>query len=382
MPIIDVVKFNSAPDVFAWKFPNEALATWTQLIVNETQEAVLFKEGKAFDVFGPGRYTLDTENIPILNKIFNLPFGGRSPFSAEVWFVNKVHSLSIKWGTPSPIQIQDPKYGVFIPLRSFGQFGIQVRDSKKFLMKLVGTLPFFDKVNITNYFRGLYLTKVKDSISSYLLRNGVSILEINAHLVELSSCLKEIIEPAFDEYGIELLNFYVNDVNVPEYDPAVKQLKGALAKKAEMEIVGYTYAQERSFDTLEGAATNPGGGQSGLIGAGIGLGMGLGIGNAAGEQAGGIAQVLDVNAKKECPNCNAAIAMANKFCPECGADVQAGKASARHCPGCGASIVGEKSKFCSICGEPLVNKCPGCGTEMAGAPRFCPECGKELRGRE
>ena len=132
MAVAEVVKYNGGPDVFAWKYPEDELGTWTQLIVSESQEAVLFKGGKALDVFQSGRHTLETENIPLLNQILKLPFGGRSPFSAEVWFVNKMNSLDIKWGTSSPIQIQDPKYHVFIPVRSFGQFGIRVENAKQF----------------------------------------------------------------------------------------------------------------------------------------------------------------------------------------------------------------------------------------------------------
>ncbi|MDR0454944.1 MAG: SPFH domain-containing protein [Deferribacteraceae bacterium] len=170
MTIVEVVKYNGNPDILAWKYPSEELGTWTQLIVNESQEAVLFKGGQALDIFAAGRHTLSTANIPFLNKIINLPFGGRSAFTAEVWYINKLYTLDIKWGTPTPIQIQDPKYKVFIPIRSFGQFGIRVEESKKFLAKMVGTLSIFDKDNIIRLFRGLYLTTVKDSISFYLIR--------------------------------------------------------------------------------------------------------------------------------------------------------------------------------------------------------------------
>lgn len=274
MAVVEVVKYNGTPDVFAWKYPSEELGTWTQLIVNESQEAVLFKGGKALDVFGSGRHTLETANIPFLSKVINLPFGGRSPFTAEVWYINKVHSLDIKWGTATPIQLQDPKYGIFAPVRSFGQFGIKIEDSKKFLVKLVGTLATFDKQSLLKYFRGLYVTKVKDTISSYLVHKQISLLEINAYLDELSTYMKERIEPTMNDYGISLVNFFVNDINIPEDDSAVKKLKDALAKRAEMNIVGYSYQQERSFDTLEGAATNPGSASSGLMGAGMGLGMG------------------------------------------------------------------------------------------------------------
>lgn len=170
MALIDVVKYDGTPNVFAWKYPNCELGTWTQLIVNETQEAVLYKGGQSLDLFGPGRHTLSTANIPLLSKLIHLPFGGKSPFTAEVWYVNKVNVLDIKWGTPTPIQLQDPKYNVFIPIRAFGQFGIRIKDTKMFLNRLVGTLPTFQTEEILKYFRGVYLTKVKDDISGYLIK--------------------------------------------------------------------------------------------------------------------------------------------------------------------------------------------------------------------
>ena len=176
MAIVDVVKYEGNPDVFAWKYPNSELGTWTQLIVNESQEAILLKGGKVCDIFAPGRYTLSTENIPILRNLVNLPFGGRSPFSAEVWFINKIFNLDIKWGTSTPIQLQDPQYKIFVPVRAFGQFGIQVEDSSKFLLKLVGTLPQFDKDNLVKHFRGVYLTKAKDAISTYLIQDRKSVV--------------------------------------------------------------------------------------------------------------------------------------------------------------------------------------------------------------
>ena len=176
MAIVDVVQYHGTPDIFAWRYPSNELGTWTQLIVNESQEAILVKGGQICDVFTAGRHTLSTGNIPILNKIINLPFGGRSPFTAEVWFINRVFSLDIKWGTASPIQLQDPKYKIFAPVRAFGQFGIQIEDSKKFLVKLVGTMPFFNTKTLTDYFKGLYVTRVKDRLSSCLVESKISIL--------------------------------------------------------------------------------------------------------------------------------------------------------------------------------------------------------------
>jgi len=432
MAIIEVVKYNGNPDVFAWKYPSEELGTWTQLIVNESQEAILFKGGKALDVFQSGRHTLDTANIPILNKIINIPFGGRSPFTAEVWYINKVHSLDIKWGTASPIQLQDPKYSIFVPVRAFGQFGMKIENSKQFLVKLVGTLPMFDKTNIVKYFRGLYLTKVKDAISSYLIHKQISIMEINAYIDELSNYLQEKMQPVLEEYGIQLVNFYVNDISVPEDDTAVKKLKDALAKKAEMNIIGYNYQQERSFDTLEGAAKNNGS-SANLMGAGMGLGMGVTMGGAVGGQFGGITKELNTKAEetKSCSNCSSVMPKSKRFCsdcgcdtfkdekaenkstiicskcgtkykntmkfcpecgdkynpcPQCGADLEEGATICKFCsfefptpcPCCGADLPNKNIRFCPECGKSLIKTCPSCNAPITGNPKFCPECGNKL----
>lgn len=410
MAIIDVVKYDGNLDVFAWKYPGTELSTWTQLIVNESQEAILVKGGQICDVFGPGRHVLDTANIPILNIIVNLPFGGQSPFKAEVWFINKVFSLNVKWGTPTPIQLQDPKYKIFVPVRAYGQFGVKVEESKKFLLKLIGTLPRFDKATLVKYFRGVYLTRSKDAISSYLVKKGVSILEINAYLDEISSFLEGKLTPTFDEYGIRLVNFFVNDISVPEDDSGVRQLKDALAKKAEMEIVGYNYQQERSFDTLEGAATNPGSMHGDMLGAGIGLGMGVGMGGAIGQQFGGISKNLNIEnedhreaeepkVKKSpdvhCAACGAHLRSGVKFCPacgkkynpchKCGADLpdgatacpECGERVQATCPDCG-HLVDADWKFCPECGRSLVKVCRNCGATLRDGVKFCPECGTSV----
>ncbi len=372
MAIVDVLKFNSDPSIFAWKYPNSELATWTQLIVHESQEAVLIKNGQIADVFGPGHYTLSTDNIPVLQKLVNIPFGGKSPFSAEVWFINKAFALDIKWGTVSPVQVQDPKYGVFVPLRAFGQFGIQIEDSRKFLVKLVGTMPFFNKDTMTEYFKGLYITRVKDRLSSCLVSSKISILEINSHLDEISAALSEQLRKEFAEFGIKVSAFYINDINVPENDPAVKQLKAALAKRAEMDILGYNYQQERTFDTLNTAAGNQGTAGA-VMGAGMGLGMGFGVGGALGNAASNMEPVMNTKeAKKECPVCHKLIGENLKFCPECGADTQ--KKNEAKCSACGAGFaVG--TKFCPECGK-KINACKNCGCDIPENSAKCPGCGK------
>ncbi len=406
MAIVDVVKYNGTPDVFAWKYPNEELGTWTQLIVNEAQEAVLVKGGQVLDVFGSGRHTLDTANIPLLNNIVNLPFGDKSPFSAEIWYINKAYNLDVKWGTSSPIQLQDPKYGIFAPVRANGIFGIRIEDSKKFLIKLVGTMPIFDKDSLTKYFRGVYIAKVKDSISSYLVQEKISILEINAYIDELSNYLQEKVGPTLDDYGIGLVSFYVNEISVPEEDPAVKKLKDALAKRAEMDIIGYDYRQERSFDTLEGAANNNGGMVSPLMGAGMGMGIGFGMGGPMGAQFGNMAKEMSTEQSKKCPQCHVQIPMSQRFCGNCGFDTKDSEPDTpketklscsscdaqitettkfcpncgrkiKHCPNCGNDIP-EGETVCSFCGDVLPMPCPGCGKPISSQAKFCPECGEKL----
>ncbi len=367
MAIVSVVKYDGSPDVFAWKYPDSELGTWTQLIVNESQQAILFKGGQALDVFEAGRHTLSTANIPFLEALINLPFGGQSPFSAEVWFVNKQFNLDVKWGTPSPIQIQDPVYGVFVPVRSHGIFGLQIDDAKRFLVKLVGTLPAFTKNDIVRYFRGVYVSKVKDAISTYIIEHKVGILEINMYLDELSDYLRERIAPTMADYGISLTNFYVNDISVPEDDPAVVSLKQTLAKRAEMNIIGYNYVQERSFDTLEGAATNPGSGSSDLMGAGLGLGMGFGMGGGFGSAFADMARNLSpLGQELRCPSCGTAMAQGQKFCGQCGRPASTPPAK----PAASA-------RFCTQCGEPMpegAHFCGRCGMQASDSPdMFAPE---------
>ena len=350
MALFDVIKYNGGPDVLAWKYPSEELGTWSQLIVNESQEAVLVKGGQVFDVFGPGRHTLSTANIPLLRHVINLPFGGRSPFTAEVWYINRAYNLGVLWGTPTPIQLQDPKFSVFVPVRANGTFGIRVSDSRKFLVKLVATLPSFDQDTLKRHFRGLYVSLIKDAISTYLTEKKISILEINAYLNELSASLQKSIAPGMLPYGVELVSCFVNDISVPEEDGAVQQLKAALARRAEMDVIGYNYQQERTFDVLESAAKNESSGSASFMGAGMGLGMGFGaaktFGAAFSDMAKGIDMSGQVSSTANCPNCGRAVPSSAKFCPECG------RALGGHCPKCGAAL--------------------------SGAPKFCPECGEKL----
>ena len=368
MAIVEVVKYEGKPNVMAWKYPKQDLTTGTQVIVNETQEVVFVKEGKVLDVLGPGRHTLSTENIPILSKLINLPFGGKSPFTAEVWYINKVFALDVKWGTAPAIQLEDPKYHVFIPVTSYGQFGIQVDDSREFLTKLVGTLPTFEHDTMVKYFRGLFVSNIKTCISTYLIKKQISILEINAYMSEISEELEKVLRPEVEEYGIKLVNFYVMSIEAPEEDSAVQKLKDILSRRAEMNIIGYDYSTARSFDTLESAAKNEGSG-SNLMNAGIGLGMGIGVGGQFGAQMGNISNQMNTHVNRnsdnsiKCETCGHEIDENQKFCPECGQRI------GEVCKKCGANLL-KGQKFCPECGEQQVNTCIKCKKEIPENSKF------------
>lgn len=292
MALIDIVKYQADDNFFAWKFPSEDLRIGTQVIVNVSQFAFFVKGGRVFDEFNSGTHTLTTYNIPLLNEVINIPFGGESPFQAEVWYVNLVAKLDNKWGTSSPILLEDPKYGIVIPIRAYGQYGFKISNPRLFLEKLVGNQIDFSANKIQDYFKGKIISTLTKVVSQKLISDNTSILEINIHLDELSKLCEEQITLEFQEYGIEFNNFYFLSINVPENDPSIVRLKEAKDLTAKVKITGRElYQMDRSFDVLEEAAKNESGIAGGLMSAGIGLGAGLNIGN----QMNGVSSHLSTN---------------------------------------------------------------------------------------
>ena len=382
MKIFDVIKYEGPNNVFVWKFQGEDFNTLSQLIVHESQEAIFFKDGQALDIFGPGRYTLHSQNIPLIRRLINLPFSGVSPFHCEVYFINKVVSMDVKWGTPSPMPIQDAVYKIIIPIRSYGQFAIRVSDSKKLLRTLVGTINQFDQDTLNRYFKGILITNIKDYIATQLIQKQISFLDIQSHLKSISGGIALQLQDEFDKYGLELVNFYVSNIVPVENDPSYMQLKNALAKKAEMSVMGYNYQQERTFDVLDKAAANEGSG-SGLMNAGIGLGMGAGVGGLMFNSMGNAVQNVNPmevqpSEKKmvKCLSCGSEVLAGSKFCPECGAKIEEIKEDEIKCPNCGKIV--KKGKFCAECGYKFIKTCPKCGAEIQNGAKFCFECGTKL----
>lgn len=379
MAIFEVIKYEGDNSTFVWKHPAEDFNTKSQLIVHETQEALLFKNGVALDLFTAGRHTLDTQNIPLLRKFVNLPFGGVSPFHCEVYFINKVVSMDVLWGTSSPIPIKDALYDIILPVGANGQFAVQIEDSRRFITTMVGTVREFNQVTLTNAFRGILMTKIKDYIANQFVKEKITFLEINAHIESISQVIYENLSVEFAKYGIRLVNFNVNSIFVPENDSSYVRLKAALARKAEMNIVGYNYQQERTFDVLEGAAKNEGTG-AGVMGAGMGLGMGANLGNVISAAFGRAIASIDVKetnpqtADGVCKKCGAKLPANAKFCLECGERVT--HEGTVICPNCKEPT--PKGKFCLHCGYRLSVTCPKCGANLVPGAKFCPECGERL----
>ena len=391
MAIFDVIKYEGNNDVLVWKFPGEDFTTLSQLIVHESQEAAFVKDGQILDIFKAGRHTLHSQNIPLLRKLVNLPFGGVSPFHCEVYFINKAASMDVVWATDKPMPIQDAKYKIILPVDAAGQFGVRVYDSKQLLVGLVGTINKFDQATLRQYFKGILLTNIKDCIATQFVENQVSFLEIHARIKAISNGIRDELSEEFSKYGIDLINFNVSEIIPPENDPSYIQLKKALAKKAEMSVIGYTYQQERTFDVLDAAAVNEGAGAN-IMNVGMGLGMGLNVGGAIGGAMGTAVRNItpdvgpsstewDTSAENEsvikCPNCGNKLPDKAKFCLECGAKIEPPlEEGFTICPGCGEKV--PKGKFCLECGAKLIKICSQCGAEIVEGAKFCLECGSKL----
>lgn len=280
MALVEVIKWEVSTSELVHKYQVNDLKLGSQLVVYPSQTAFFVKGGKILDEFTSGTYTISSENIPLLGKLTNLPFGGETPFQAEVWFVNQISLLDCKWGTPSPIQIEDPKYGVIVPIRSFGQYGFHISNPRLFLERFVGNMSSFSRQKLSDYFRGVILSKLTKIITEKLYADNLSVVNINTHVEVIGAYANEKLTDVLTEYGITLEMFQTIAISVDENDASFKRLKETKDSLARINIMGKeNYQMERSFNVLEGAAENPGG----IAGAAVGIGAGFGLGKQIGE---------------------------------------------------------------------------------------------------
>lgn len=231
--IASVLKYEGDNSTFIWKHPTEDFNSMTQLIVHESQEAIFFMNGQALDLFGPGRHTLETQNIPKIGKLLNRNTDGETPFHCEVYFINKTVQMAVKWGTDSKVRYLDPVYGVPLEIGACGEMNLMVSDSRKLLLKLVGTTNgiAWDGQNgaftksLATSFRPLISMTVKSNLSTCIKDAEINILEVDEHLGTLSETLKKPICAGFEEYGLTIPEFYVTNVLLPENDPSFKRIR-------------------------------------------------------------------------------------------------------------------------------------------------------------
>jgi len=305
MALIDVLKYIPEDDTeLVWKFPSGDLKLGTQVIVNEGQEAIFVKGGIALDNFKPGTYTLSTGNIPLLNKIINLPFGGDTPFSAEVWYINTTVKRDLKWGTLTPILLRDSLIGMPVNVRAFGRWGLKISDARSFLTQITGAKIETSSDKIREYFTGEVIQKLSSALSAAVVKEKISIVDINAYLNELSKFTTDNIKQEFEKYGIDIVNFNIENVNLLEEDAKKYQEKfDSSAEVLAARANNVDFNTVKSFEILQKAAENPsaGNGLGAMLNAGIGLGVGLPIGQQLGQNINVNPQVNQTSTSPEDP---------------------------------------------------------------------------------
>lgn len=410
--IIDNVHWE--PDgnevIYAWKYPEDHLSTYTQLTVHETQEAVLFHNGNLLGKFGPGKRTLNTENLPLLREFFGFMHGGDNPFTAKVWFVNKIQTFAIDWEI-AEMSTFDTDYQTQVPLVAKGQYGLKVVDSEKFILKFVGTCTKFTQDDMTRQSYGEICSKAKSLILQYMLTKKIGFMQISAYLDALGTGLREQMANFWFDLGLELTKFYVNAIEVDKTTPEGRRIADAISQQATQKITGRTWQQEQMFDTardaIGGFSNMSGQGSGGLLGglmamqmmngmtsgvSGIGSGIlqpaydqpAMGGANANAAQA-----IQNDNSEKMsvhtiyCAVCSKKYMSNQTFCPHCGHKYNP-------CPKCGTDN-SDNAKRCVSCGTSLTNSnvsvggtkyCPTCGAQILQGAAFCANCGTRITAQQ
>ena len=440
MKIVDVIKYEGDNSTFVWKHPCEDFNSLTQLIVHESQEAIFFMNGQALDLFGPGRHTLETQNIPLLGKAINKLVTGDSPFHCEVYFINKTVQMAIKWGTDSKIRFLDPNLGIPLEIGACGEMNLAVSDSRKLLVKLVGTMrgiawgdngAGFTK-SIQNSFRPLISTAVKTHLSASIKSQNINLLEVDESLEALSETLRQNIVPGFEEYGLTIPQFYITNIALPENDPNFKRMRElhtvsfqtrmaqaeALVKSAQAEAEAEVTAARRKIelerqltetevakreaerDLIKAQAEAQAAKMAGFAEAEVMRAKGYdqkdvlqaevqkayaeGIGNMNISGGGG-------GVAGDMIGLGVGMAAASAVAPQLGdmfkgfapAPATEAKAPEAKCAKCGAALPAN-AKFCLECGEKVAPAipadmvvCPECGNTVSKG-KFCPECGHKF----
>ena len=430
--IAEIIKYEGDNSTFIWKHPCEDFNSMSQLIVHESQEAIFFLNGQALDLFGPGRHTLETQNIPLVGKALNRVTGGDNPFHCEVYFINKTVQMAIKWGTDSKVRFIEPTLGIPFEIGACGELNLAVKDARKLLVKLVGTMNGiswsaggnnFTK-DISSSFRPLISTAVKAHLSASIKEQNINLLEIDENLEKLSEALRASINPGFEEYGLTIPQLYITGVLLPENDNNFKRMRDlhtvalqtktaeaeAFVKVAQAEADATVVAAQRKIEMerqltqteiakleaerelikaqAEAQITKMSGyaeaevmrakgyTEKDVLQAEVQKAYAEGIGNMGANGGAGGGTVSDI------VGLGVGLAAAGNISSQMG-DIFKGFSADEQkttCAKCGAAI-SATAKFCSECGEKVTTTqnviCPECGKSVP-AGKFCPECGHKF----
>lgn len=334
---------DDSKDTIVYRYPltdRDEIMTSSTLTVRESQCAIFMHKGQIADVFGPGKYTLKTENIPFLTKFLSLPSGFESPIKAEVYFVNTKQFIGQKWGTQNPIMMRDDEFGN-VRIRGFGIYSFKVTEPKTFMRELFGTNSVYTTSDVCEQIKPMLIQGLTDTIAEA----KISALDLAANYKEFSQTVMETCNTEMGEYGLGLTKFVIENISLPE---EVEQTLDERTKLGVLEDKMGTYTQKKAADAMLDAANNPNG--NNLAGLGVGLGAGVTMGNVFANNLATENKPREKKAK-------------GVVCAKCGAENKAG------------------AKFCSECGEKIENAkrfCPECGAELSAKAKFCPECGQKL----
>ena len=335
---------DDSKDTLVYKFPMDGrkIMNGSKLTVRESQIAVFVNKGKIADIFEPGMYKLETSNLPILTQIMSWPYGFKSPFYAEVYFINTKQFTNLKWGTSNPIAMRDKEFGT-IRIRGFGTYAFKVDNPKVFLDELFGTNSSFITSDIEQYLKSMLVSCISDTIAE----SKISALDMACNLMEFADAVKENIAHKFTSLGLTITNFVIENISFPE---AVEK---AIDTRSSLGVLSDSmddYVKYNAANAIGDAAKNTSGGNMASVGVGLGSGVAM-------------AEVMKeaLSSKKETPK-KEKKAKGN-FCVECGALLPAG------------------AKFCNECGAKQVNEnvCHSCGAKVISGAKFCNECGTKIK---
>ncbi|MEK6280700.1 MAG: SPFH domain-containing protein [Acidobacteriota bacterium] len=344
---IEVIEWlDDSGNTLMYRFPvqGQEIKNGAQLTVRESQAAVFVFQGQIADVFGPGLYTIDGGNTPILTKLGAWKYGFNSPFKAEVYFVNTRQFTDLKWGTSNPVMMRDGDFGM-VRLRAFGIYSIRVADPRAFIKEIAGTNAHF----VTEDIEGQLKRTLVSGFSDALAESKIAALDLASNYDELGKFTRAKLTTDFNSYGLDLTKFVIENISLPA------EVEAAMDKKTSMGVIGDVgrYAQFQAADAMRDAAQNTGGGGAAT---GAGLGAGFAIGNA---MAGAMSNAMNQSqnqaqsdagggAKVPCPKCGNANLPGGKFCNECGAKMETAGQTVP-CSKCGVQLQ-PGTKFCNECG--------------------------------